>query len=499
MAIELDDGDCCNMEGPRPWRIRHIGHKPPMKRVCRTIRLGRELLSPDSGRIAAGPARERADVLILLGWTFLTLGLIGAGYALFASRQVKRYLGRKVERQVWPRLPFVTILKPLHGAEPGLYANLESFCLQDYAGRVQIVCGVHDIGDQAVRIVRELQRAYPCVDIALVVDNRLHGENRKVCNLVNMQSAIRGEVVVVSDSDIRVGRTYLNEVVAPLADPSLGFVTCLYTGAPTASLWSRLSAMGINYQFLPNVLAGLRLGMAHPCFGATVALRRDVLDQVGGFAILADQLADDYDLGRAVREAGYRGQVAQCVVVHTCHERDGAELWSHESRWSRTIRLIDPFGFGGSAVTYALPWAMIGCLLAFSPAAVIMLLAVAAARLHLAHVVDRATETRAAPLYLLPLRDLFSFAVFLSAFSSRTVSWRGRRYRVGSDGALEPAQESIDASHPVPSSAFLRRLRWRRRIALSSQARDQVVLVSDLAGSAGRFGREQPANRRPAA
>jgi ceramide glucosyltransferase len=438
-------------------------------------------------------------VLILLGWTLLTLGLIGAGYTLFASREVKRHLGRQAQRKVTAQKPFVTILKPLHGVEPGLYANLESFCLQDYSGRVQIVCGVHDIGDQAVRIVRELQRAYPAVDISLVVDNRLHGENRKVCNLVNMQPAIRGEVVVLSDSDIRVGRTYLDEVVAPLADPSIGFVTCLYTGAPTGSLWSRLSAMGINYQFLPNVLAGLRLGMAHPCFGATVALRREVLNEVGGFAILADQLADDYDLGRAVRDAGYRGYVAQTAVVHACDERGGAELWSHEARWSRTIRLIDPFGFGGSAVTYALPWAMIGCGLAFSPAAVIVLLAVAAARLHLAHVVDRATQTRAAPLYLLPLRDLFSFAVFLSAFSGRTVSWRGRKYRVGSDGALAPAQESIDASHPVPSSAFLRRFRWRRRIALSSQARDQVVLVSDLAGAARGFGREQSADRRPAA
>jgi ceramide glucosyltransferase len=438
-------------------------------------------------------------VLILLGWAFLTFGLIGAGYAVFASGQVKRHLGRRNLRAAQAQQPFVTILKPLHGAEPGLYANLESFCLQDYAGRVQIVCGVHDIGDQAVRIVRDLQRAYPALDISLIVDNRLHGENRKVCNLVNMQSAIRGEVVVLSDSDIGVGPTYLDEVVAPLADPAVGFVTCLYTGAATGSLWSRLSAMGINYQFLPNVLAGLRLGMAHPCFGATVALRREVLDEVGGFAILADQLADDYDLGRAIRAAGYRGHVAPSAVVHACDERGGGELWSHEARWSRTIRLIDPFGFGGSAVTYALPWAMIGCVLAFSPAAVIALLAVAVARLHLAHVVDRATDTRAAPLYLLPLRDLFSFAVFLSAFSGRSVSWRGRRYRVGSDGALAPAQESFDASHPVPSSAFLRRFRWRRRIALSSQARDQVVLVSDLAGSARGFGREQSADRRPAA
>ncbi len=439
-------------------------------------------------------------MLTVLGWGCLALGLIGTAYTLFAANRLDARSRRRTAAPAAPRRrPSVTILKPLHGQESELYANLESFCLQDYAGPVQIVFGVHDIGDAAVRTVRQLQRAYPARDISMVVDARLHGENRKVCNLMNMERAIRGELVVLSDSDIAVGPGYLEEVAAPLADPAAGFVTCLYSGRGVGTLWSSLSAAGINYGFLPNVLAGVSLGMAEPCFGATVALRRQVLAEVGGFSVLADQLADDYDLGRVVRAAGYRGEIAPTPVSHLCDERSWRELWRHEARWARTIRAIDPWGFLGSAITYPLAWASLGLVLAPSPAALAVLGASALSRLHLASRVNRATGVPPAGVHLLLVRDILSFAVFLSAFCGRSVSWRGLRYRIGADGALIPAQEPVHASHSLSSSPLLRRLRRRRRIALPGEARDQIVLVSDLARSAGGPGREQQADRRPAA
>ncbi len=438
-----------------------------------------------------------------LGWIFLTLSLIGAAYNVFAGRQVARsaWLGRKASdpSREGRRRPSVTILKPLHGPEAGLFENLESFCLQSYSGPVQIVFGVHDIGDPAVRVVRDLQRLHPGVDIALVVDSRSHGENRKVSNLVNMEHAIRGEIVVISDSDIRVERDYLNEVASPLDVADVGYVTSLYTGRATGTIWSSLSAMGINYQFLPSVLTGVRLGMAHPCFGATIALRRKVLEEVGGFAILADQLADDYDLGRAIRAAGYRGELSTRPVVHFCDEQSWRELWSHEARWNRTIRLIDPLGFFGAAITYALAWAVLGCVLAPGAAAFTILTGVILVRLHVVDQVNRHADVQPTSIARLMLRDLMSFAVYLSAFSGQTVMWRGRRYRMDREGALHLVEEFLHASHPVPSSAFLRRLRWGRGVAVSGQARDQVVLVSDLARPAGGLGRKQPADRRPAA
>ena len=436
----------------------------------------------------------------LLGIGFVALGLAGAAYSLFSGHQVRRL--RKdagADRAPGRDYPSVTILKPLHGDEAELFTNLESFCRQAYAAPVQIVFGVHDVGDAAVRVVRRVQRAYPQVDIALVIDNELHGENRKVSNLINMERAIRGEVVVLSDSDIAVERHYLHEVVTPLLDPAVGFVTSLYTGRPMGGVWARLSAMGVNYHFLPNVMAGVRLGLANPCLGATIALRRSVLDEVGGFAILANQLADDYDLGRAVRAAGYRGELASSPVTHMCDERDWRELLSHEARWSRTIRVIDPLGFIGAGVTYALPWALLGVTFAPGPYSLAAMASVILARLYVVMSVDRATGARSDALYLLPVRDLVSFVIFVSAFFGRTVMWRGRRYWIDPDGALHPSNEVFHAANPVSPSPVLRRLRWGRGVALPGQARDQVVLVPDLARPARGLGREQQADRRPAA
>ncbi len=429
----------------------------------------------------------------------LCLATVGAVYTLFAARQAEKRIGRSSgARSRTGKRPSVTLLKPLHGAEPELYENLESFCRQDYAGEVQLVFGVHNIADPAAGVVRDLQRAHPGADITLVVDGRVHGKNGKVCNLINMERAIRGEIVVLSDSDILVGSSYIDDVVEPLSRSSVGFVTCLYTGRSNGPIWARLAAMGINYQFLPNVLAGVSLGLATPCLGATVALRSAVLRQIGGFSILANQLADDYDLGRAVRELGYEGAISATPVEHLCAERSWRELWDHEARWNRTIRVIDPVGFLGAVVTYALPWALIALILDPGALALAVLAAAFASRLYLVDRLDRATGVRAGGMHLLPVRDMLSFAVFLNAFLGKTVSWRGRRFRVGSDGALIPAQESLDA-YPVSASSLFRRFRRGRRIALSGEARDQVLLVPDLARSTGGYGREQPIDRRPAA
>ncbi len=446
----------------------------------------------------------------LLGLALLILALAGAVFAVISARLAFAHVTGPRRSVPAALAPAVTLLKPLHGAEDGLRENLESFCTQDYAGPMQIVFGVHDADDRAIPVVRALQRAYPNRDISLVVDGRIHGENRKVSNLINMARAVSNEIIVLSDSDISVERDYLDHMVERLHRPGVGFVTCLYTGEASAGLWSELSAQGVNYHFLPNVVMGLRLDMAEPCFGATVAFKRHVLAEIGGFEVLNDQLADDYDLGRAIRAAGYTGEVAATPVVHSCAETSLGELWRHEMRWSRTIRMIDPAGFFGHGFTYATAWALLGCLCCgFSTFSVAGLLAVLAARLYVVHCVDAATGARARTLWLLPVRDVFSFAVFLCASFGKTVVWRGRRYNVDRAGALSPAdlgpvewapsQEFSDASHPVHAGALLRRLRRRGGLALSGQARDQVVLVSDLARPAGGFGRDQPADRRPAA
>ncbi len=438
-----------------------------------------------------------SELALHLGWACLGVSLLGAVYALVCGLLVRRHLAGAHEGP--SAFPPLTLLKPLHGDEPGLYGNLQSFCLQDYPGPIQIVFGVQDFADPAIAVVRALQRRHPNLAIDLVIDAAEHGHNRKVSNLINMSRAVRHEVLVLSDSDIWVEPDYLRRVVAALSRPGVGFVSCLYTGADTASLPSILSAMGISYQFLPNVALGLAAGMARPCFGSTIALRRSVLAEIGGFEAFADRLADDYDLGQAVWSRGYRGAVPAFAVVHVCREPTFRELFAHEVRWARTIRAIDPGGFFGCGFTHALPWALAGwALTGFRFYGLAVVAVAVSARWMLAHEVDGATGRPAGSGLLLPLRDLLSFGVFVAAFFANSVRWSGRRFTVAADGALTSTEELSDAAHPVPAGSLLRRLRRRGGLALPGQARDQVLLVPDLAGPARGHGGEQPADRRPA-
>jgi ceramide glucosyltransferase len=354
-----------------------------------------------------------------------------------------------VQRSAAPAAyPSVTILKPLHGAEPDLYANLASFCRQDYPAPVQVVFGLSDPGDPAVAIVRKLIADFPERDLELVINARRHGTNAKVSNLINMQAAARHDIIVIADSDIAVSPDYLGNVTASLSQPGvgqqeigqqdIGIVTCLYRGAAARGLWSRLAATGIDYQFLPNVLVGLKLGFATPCFGSTIALRRATLAKLGGLQSVADQLADDYELGMAARRAGLAVIIPPFIVTHVCGERSLRELLLHELRWARTIRAVDPFGFAGLAVTYAVPLALIGFALGgITPAASIVAVALLcrfALQAELHRLFQLGTVRNL--FWLGPIRDVLSFVVFVASYFGRGVEWRGHRYGVRADSRL---------------------------------------------------------------
>ena len=215
-----------------------------------------------------------------------------------------RFARRRVELP--PVQPPVSVLKPLYGDEPGLRENLLSFVDQDYPA-AQIVFGVRSASDGALPAARQAIADRPAADTALVVDPQVRGSNLKVANLENMLPAARHDILVLADSDMRVDPRYLATVTAPLHDPAIGLVTCLYKGVPTGGLWSVLGALHINYGFLPSALVGEALGAGDGCFGATIALRRDVFDRIGGFAPVRDEFADDHRIGAAVRSAGLQG------------------------------------------------------------------------------------------------------------------------------------------------------------------------------------------------
>jgi ceramide glucosyltransferase len=360
---------------------------------------------------------------------------LGCFYALVGAWLARRLVaGGEISRGSDPA---VTLLKPLHGAEPGLEDNLASFCVQDYPGAVQIVFGVQDPADPAIAVARRLIDRFPHLDLQLVVDPRRHGANRKISNLVNMASRIRHRIVVLSDSDIRVGTDYLRSIVPPLEKPGVGLVTCLYRGGWTASPWSQLAAQTIDYHFLPSVLFGLEFGLARPCFGSTIALRRSTLERIGGFEAFVDQLADDYAMGEGVRELGLKVVMPPYLVTHVCGERNAPDLVGHELRWARTIRLLDPAGFVGTGVTHALPFALLGAALgAFAPAGFVMIASSLACRLILQMHIDDALKVGDNRFWWGPVRDLLSFGIFAASFFGKAVTWRGKRYNVRADGTL---------------------------------------------------------------
>ncbi len=391
----------------------------------------------------------------LLWLSPLCLVVAGAGclYGLAAAVFVTRYGARRSPGfPPGQERPAVTVLKPLCGLEPNLYENLETVLRQDYAGEVQEVFGVQNAGDPAIGVVRALCDAYPQARIDLVIDARQHGSNRKVSNLINMAEKIAHPMIVLADSDMVVAPDYLDRIVSELARPGVSGVTCLYHGVPAfQGAMGQLSALAIDVQFLPNVVMGLSLGLARPCFGSTVAFTRENLEAVGGFRRFRNDLADDYAIGAALRSLGGRVVIPSFTIGHTCVDTELPGLWRHELRWNRTIRTVDPAGYAGSVVTHAFPLALIAAIL---PGAGTIALAVAASalacRIVLCRQVERAFGLPPHAYWLLPIRDILSFMNFSFAFLSGSVTWKGHDYHVVADGTLIPdADLGRDAGAPT--------------------------------------------------
>jgi ceramide glucosyltransferase len=363
--------------------------------------------------------------------------LMGLAYLLVAILAVRAFPGR---RAVAPplHLPPVTILKPVRGEEYGLYENLRSFCDQDYPS-FQVVFGVRGNGDCAIPVVERLIREFPGLDTVLAVDDRVTEGNPKVASLANMYPHARHDYLVIADSDMRVDRTYLRSVTAPFEDPRVGATTCLYSGTPAAGWPSNLGAMYVNDWFLPSVLVALTLQKLRFCFGASMAVRRDVLVAIGGFEALAPYLADDYMLGDMVSRRGYRIRLSSYVVEGIVFEPDFRSLLAHELRWARTIRACRPAGYAFSFVANGTVTLSAMFLLAsgrIGTGTALLFLSIAL-RVALHYTVRSAVRVPgpAAP-WLIPVRDLLCFAIWSASFFGRKVRWRGRRFSVRPDGQL---------------------------------------------------------------
>jgi ceramide glucosyltransferase len=324
----------------------------------------------------------------------------------------------------------------LCGYEPGLEARLRALCTQDYPAPIQVHCGVRDATDPAAAVIETLAAELPPGSIQLHRDPRLHGRNFKMSKLINMMEHVRHDVLIMVDSDIRVGSDYVGCVVSELQRRNVGVVTCLYTGVPEGSRWAHFAAKGINLQFLPNAILALSLGLARPCFGATIAIRRDTLREIGGLGRFADQLWDDYAIGEAVRAAGYVVAVPAYVVAHVCSDASAGEMFARELRSARTIGRIDRVGHVIGGVTHPFALASLTVLLGGGGPAVTAVMVSLVARAFLAACMTYRFATPTPSWWMLPVRDIAAFVIFLLSFFGGTVVWRGHRYRVRSDGTL---------------------------------------------------------------
>jgi ceramide glucosyltransferase len=381
-------------------------------------------------------------IISILGWLCLALAAIGSAYVLGTAATVARFFaaaGRAGDPDA-----AVTILKPLHGPEPCLIDNLATFLTQDHAGPIQLLCGVQRDDDPAIAAVEELRGRFPDARIDLIVDPSPHGSNGKIANLINMSHAIAHPIVIMSDSDIAVPPNYLSRLLGALERKGIGVVTCLYRGRGDAGFWSRLGAAGLSYQFLPNGTFATAIGqIGDACMGSTIAMRRETLDAIGGFARFADILADDHAMGRAVRALGLSIAIPPLLVTHGSDEASLGALWRHELRWAATVRGVTPAAaYAGSLITLPFPLALMGAMAHPAAGAALSLVALVT-RLVAAGTVDSAAGAATAAKWLLPARDFLSLAIFVASYGARSVDWRGARLTMGADGRIAPETESL--------------------------------------------------------
>ena len=387
-----------------------------------------------SWEVTIGEGLGDRPVMSFVSILLLGMAAIGTLFNLAAAALVRPARAMR-PRDQWPS---VTVLKPLHGMEPALEENLETLFAQHYPGPVQIIFGTSSVADPALGVVQRLTERHPDANVVRVSNAALIGANKKLCNLSNMVGELAHDIVVIADSDVAWAPDTLARVVKALDRPGVGLVSCRHVGRGDAGFWSRVAAMDIAYRFMPSVILGRAIGLAQPVLGPTMALRAETLARIGGFPAFVDLLADDYEIGRAVRGLGLTTELSNFFIIQGCSEPGLGALASHELRWSLTVYRIDPIGFVGSLLTHALPLALLAAVVSGGSATALSILGLAfLSRLIVKARMDRATGFASGPATLLPLRDLLSCAIFVATFFIDKVDWRGSQFRVTRDGKLQ--------------------------------------------------------------
>lgn len=370
-------------------------------------------------------------MLALLCWFIASLLAGSLVYGALIVAAARSYLAQKPARGDGGP---ISVLKPLSGLDEGLECNLRSFFEQEYS-HFEILCAVRDPEDSAARVVEKLQGEFPHVHCRLIVTGEPPYANAKVFSLTRMLAVARHNVIVMSDSDIRIGPGMLASIAAEFADPEIALATCPYRAIAGRSLWSALEAEGMNTEFLGGLLVARMLLGVDFAVGPTIVARRSVLDTIG-FERLKEYLAEDFVMGKAASEAGFSVILSRTIVEHRIGTESFSPNMAHRLRWARSTRRSRPWGYIGQVFTNPLPIMLI--LIAMNPKWWPVLFPTVLVRAAAAWAVSRRVLRQPVRWHLLPIQDVLSFLFWIAGFFGNTIVWRGRRYYLHADGRFSP-------------------------------------------------------------
>ncbi len=380
--------------------------------------------------------------MVYLNWIILAAAAAPLAYYLLSLYSVVEYFLRIRKSSHWGLsfAPPASILKPVRGVDREAYENFASFCCLDYP-EYEIVFAVADPNDPVIPVIEKLQRDFPSRDIRLLVGAPQLGASPKMNNLCRLVREAKYDLLVVNDSDVRVEPGYLKEAAAPFADPKVGAVTAFFRGLTDGSFASDLDALGAPADSSASVLLARKLHGIDFALGWTMATTRERLEEIGGFESMVNHHSDDFALGNRIAKLGYKIELMRNPVWMVFPKESLRDFVKHELRWSIMLKSVRPAGYFGLAMTFGLPWAVLAAaILHTRPGALACLLTYLILRLSLAWTMgvwglrDPVARRR---IWLVPVRDLLNFAVYIASFFSNTVKWRGSAYRVDG-GSLIP-------------------------------------------------------------
>jgi ceramide glucosyltransferase len=390
------------------------------------------------------------------------VGLLSSTVFLFMILAAEaRYLRRAkkdqaaVEAVPDASLPPVTILKPVHGAEEQLAANLESFFQQDYPV-YEVIFGVRDAANPAAVVAEEVRKRYPHIPSRVIFSGPPAWPNAKVFSLDKMIRASSRSYFIISDSDVRVAPNFLRNTIVPLLDPKVGLITCMYRGIPASDFWSSLEALGLSVEMSSGVMVADMLEGMRFALGPAMAVRRDAVDAIGGIAATADYYSDDFELGNKIWAKRYQVILSHHLVRNVLTPRPLVRTLGDQLRWMKSTRYSRPAGHVGSGLTYAVPFGLLGLIacigLGHWQLGVAFLAAAWLNRMiqSLAVGWGVARDPRSVALcWLYPVRDLLGFLTWVASFTSRDFYWRGELYRFGDGGRISALQRTTKTEAPA--------------------------------------------------